>query len=248
MADAEVVRRMLAAATTIVESRGITLSVEHLVFDDVIRMAGVSRTAAFRIWPSKERFSAELVEAMAEQAWQGRTPQEDLLRRFGADYVASCQPHTLTGDERWNAFLELLRIAPRDTYELMRSSAASRAGAVLLAMLTTMEPGPDRDRLLALSRAADQAYLRTMSAFYEATMAGLGLRLRPEYQGDMRPLVWLNEACTDGLSLRDNVRHGYRDAVVHSPPFAPNDEPWSIPSLGIAIVATQMVEVIDPWP
>lgn len=248
MADDEVVRRMLAAAATVVEARGVTSSLEHLVFDDIIRMAGVSRTAHFRIWPSKERFSADLLEAMARQAWEGRTPQEDILRRFGADYVEACRPHLLTADERWAAFIELLRIGPRDTYETMRSSAASRAGAVLLAMLTTMEAGPDRDRLLAISKEADETYLHTMSAFYAEVMTGLGLRLRPEYHGDMRPMVWLVEACTDGLSLRDNVRHGYRDTVVIAPAFTSNEEPWCLPSLGVAIVATQMVEVIDPWP
>jgi AcrR family transcriptional regulator len=236
-----VVGRMLAAARGIVAEQGVRLSLDHLVFETIIREAGVSRTAAFRLFPSKERFMVSVIESMAEQVWQGRTPEEDQMRQLVRDVLREHAPRRDTVEERWDVVLDLLRIGPSFMFDAWSSSAASGVGAVLIAALTTMQPGPELDRLLDLSRSADEYYVASMTAFYRAVLDEVGFRLRPEYGDDFRPMVWLLASMFDGLALRANVRD-YPSIGVDRPKFARHDARWSLQAIGVGSIVTSMIE------
>lgn len=50
----ETERRVLQAAVAMVNRSGLTVSLEHISFEEVIHDAGVSRSAAYRRWPYKD--------------------------------------------------------------------------------------------------------------------------------------------------------------------------------------------------
>ena len=59
---------MLRAAVAMVHHAGLTVSLDHISFEDVIRDADVSRSAAYRRWPYKDLFFGDLVEELARKA------------------------------------------------------------------------------------------------------------------------------------------------------------------------------------
>ncbi len=65
LSDAQTERRMLDAGLDLVEAGGFTVSLEHLGFEEAITAAGVSRASAYRRWPRKELFLADLVLELA---------------------------------------------------------------------------------------------------------------------------------------------------------------------------------------
>ena len=65
--DEELRRRMLRAAAAMVHRAGLTVSLDHISFEDVIRDADVSRSAAYRRWPYKDLFYGDLIEELAKE-------------------------------------------------------------------------------------------------------------------------------------------------------------------------------------
>src|SRR5674476_636519 len=65
ISDGETEQRMLEAALALVESQGLTVSLDHLSLENVIARADVSRSSAYRRWPYKDLFLADLLVAVA---------------------------------------------------------------------------------------------------------------------------------------------------------------------------------------
>ena len=80
LSDRETEQRMLRAAVAMVQRTGLTVSLDHISLEDVIRDADVSRSAVYRRWPYKDLFFSDLVQT----ASQGRHP-DDRQRRARAD-------------------------------------------------------------------------------------------------------------------------------------------------------------------
>src|ERR1035438_845912 len=68
MSERESERRMLTTASAMIAEAGLTVSLEHISFEQVIRAAGVSRSAAYRRWPHKDLFFSDLVIRLARDA------------------------------------------------------------------------------------------------------------------------------------------------------------------------------------
>src|SRR5216683_830520 len=58
---AEVVARMLASARDLVFNEGVQITVGDYVFDQAIERAGVSRSSANRLWPTRNEFARDLL-------------------------------------------------------------------------------------------------------------------------------------------------------------------------------------------
>ena len=65
LSDEETEQRMLQAALAMVNQAGLTVSLDHISFEDVIRDAGVSRSAVYRRWPYKDLFFSDLLRELA---------------------------------------------------------------------------------------------------------------------------------------------------------------------------------------
>src|ERR1039458_3125257 len=68
LSDRETGQRMLDAAVAMVNRTGLTVSLDHISFEEVIRDAGVSRSAVYRRWPHKDLFFGDLVKELARTA------------------------------------------------------------------------------------------------------------------------------------------------------------------------------------
>ena len=72
----ETERRMLRAALAMVHQTGLTVSLEHISFEDMIREADVSRSSAYHRWPHKDLFFSDLVLELARNPTPGIVADE----------------------------------------------------------------------------------------------------------------------------------------------------------------------------
>ena len=106
LSDHETEQRMLQAAVAMVSRTGLTVSLEHISFEDVIRDAGVSRSAVYRRWPYKDLFFSDLVKELAQKATPTIVSEElDLIKRVVAERTDWLE----TPELRHRLVVELLR-------------------------------------------------------------------------------------------------------------------------------------------
>src|SRR5438067_6197297 len=65
LSDEETARRMLEAAVAAANTTGLTVSLDHISLEELIRDAGVSRSSAYRRWPYKDLFLSDLLKELA---------------------------------------------------------------------------------------------------------------------------------------------------------------------------------------
>src|ERR1700727_1257906 len=89
LSDQETERRMLSAARSMLAGSGLTVSLDHISFEDIIRAADVSRSTVYRRWPYKDLFFSDLVKDLARDATPAIVGDEvALLRRIVTGHLA----------------------------------------------------------------------------------------------------------------------------------------------------------------
>src|SRR6185437_6301456 len=94
--DRETEQRMLRTAVAMVRRDGLTVSLDSISLEDVIRDADVSRSAVYRRWPYKDLFISDLVKELAKNA----TPEIVDTR---SSWCGASSPSTRTGSARRNS-------------------------------------------------------------------------------------------------------------------------------------------------
>jgi AcrR family transcriptional regulator len=86
LSDQETEQRMLQTAMAMVHRYGLTVSLDHISLEEVIRDADVSRSAVYHRWPYKDLFFSDLVKELARSATPTILGDElALIRRLVAE-------------------------------------------------------------------------------------------------------------------------------------------------------------------
>jgi AcrR family transcriptional regulator len=245
---------MLAAAEHMVEADGLTVSLEHVSYEGVIREAGVSRSAAFRLWPSKEDFFLDFLEDLAGPEWQGAATFDADTMDLAANIVAGYGDRLETPEGRRQAMRHAIREAVLYNFNKVAESVQWRTYLALMAMILSAPDGEAKDRLKARLAASEQHFVGRLAEFYVAMAEMLGMKPRPPFDRPKtiseQPL-WAAVLATLGSTLVEGMvmRHTLiPDVTGHSYPVEiPNEttEDWSLISLAYLSMVDLVLEPVD---
>lgn len=240
LSDRETEERMLRAAVAMVNRSGLTVSLDHISFEDIIRDANVSRSAVYRRWPYKDLFFSDFVIELAEHA----TPtiindEEELMKRV----VAEHEDWLGTPELRHNLVVELLRQLALLDFETMYESAGWRTYVALHATFMSLADGEIRDQVQASLAHSEQVRTIRVAKAWEQLAGLFGYRLRPELGATFETMATLLSATLHGLVIMALSTLDIATQRIEANPFgAARKDEWSLPAIGLAAIATAFLE------
>ena len=243
LSDEETEQRTLQAAMAMVNRTGLTVSLEHISFEDVIRDAGVARSAVYRRWPYKDLFFSDLLRELAKAtsptAVSDSPAGAELVKRIVAERLDGATTPRL----RHELIVELLRQTGLWNFQAFDASTEWRTYLAVHATFLSLPPGELRDDVQAALAQSEQRFNTQIAASYEHVSGLLGYRLRPELNATFDTMASLLNATLRGLILMAPSIPDITTRRVPATPFGAQDEAeWSQPALAIAGIALSFLE------
>jgi AcrR family transcriptional regulator len=240
LSDRETERRMLQAATAMVHRTGLTVSLDHISLEEVIREADVSRSAVYRRWPYKDLFFSDLVKELARTATPTIIDDElALIKRIVAEHLDGLD----TPGRRHGLVIELIRQLALLDFQTLHGSARWRTYLALHATFLSLADGQLREQVQAALAQSEHAHQVQVARAWELLAGLFGYRLRPESGATFQTLAALLDATMRGLvvmalSMPDLATH----RTQASPFGAATRDEWSLAALGAASIASALLE------
>lgn len=241
LTDEELRQRMLRAAAGMVRRAGLTVSLDHISFEDVIRDADVSRSAAYRRWPYKDLFLGDLIEELAREGAPPGTADAEyaLIRQVVSEFPGELD---LPGQRR-ELLTELLRRLALLDFQTLAGSPEWRTYVALQAAFSSIADSERRERVRAALAASEQERQARVAAAWELLAGLFGYRIRPETGVTFHTLVTLVDGALRGLIIMAQPVPEIAESLVSASPFgATAAREWSLPALGAGGIATAFLE------
>ena len=236
MSNDAVKTAMLDAAQKLVEeAEGLTVSLDHLSYEEVIGRAG-----AYRIWPYKEGFHVDLLCALAGPSWQGTAAFDEETIKRATKIVTGNIDRLHTPEGRRQVLREAVRVAALQNYSKVIGSAQWRTYVAITATLLSSVDGEVKDKVLSALREAEESFIDKMSVFYDDMLLLLGLRLREPFDSSDL-LAALGAAVVEGMALR-NVSVPELVSRTFQLPGLDGPAEWSLPAVGFMAILDDLVE------
>lgn len=242
LSDRETERRMLDAALAMVNRTGLTVSLDHLSFEDVIREAGVARSAVYRRWPYKDLFFSDLVKEVARAAIPSPA-DNDTITGLIRQVVTDRQDWLTSPEGRHSLLVELFRQAALLDFQMLYGSTRWRTYLALHATFLSLTEGELRDQIQQTLAESERGFISRVAAAWQQMAELFGYRLRPELGAGYETVATLASANARGLILMALSTPDL--AAQHAPaqPFGAADtSDWSLPALSLAALASAFLE------
>ncbi len=240
LSDRETEQRMLQTAVAMVQRTGLTVSLDHIRLEDVIRDADVSRSAVYRRWPYKDLFFSDLVKQLAKDATPTIVNDElELMKRV----VAEHQDRLGTPEGRHGLVVELFRQLSLLDFETMYNSPGWRTYIALHATFMSLADGALRDQVQSALAESERAHNARIAQAWQQLTSIFGYRLRPGLGATFETLATLLSATMRGLIIMALSTPGIAGHRVEASPFgAVSQDEWSLPAMGLAGLASAFLE------
>ncbi|MGO9276965.1 MAG: TetR/AcrR family transcriptional regulator, partial [Streptosporangiaceae bacterium] len=216
LSDQETERRMLQAAVRMVNRSGLTVSLDHISFEDVIRAADVSRSAVYRRWPYKDLFFSDLVKELARTATPTIVSEE--MNLIG-EIVAEHEDWLETPELRHGLLAELFRRLSLFDFQTLYESPQWRTYVALHATFMSLADGQLRDQVRLGLAQSEQDHVARLAQAWELLAGLFGYRLRPEMGATFETIATLLDATMRGLVIMALSRPGIAEYRTQASPF-----------------------------
>ncbi|HEY1175262.1 MAG TPA: TetR/AcrR family transcriptional regulator [Phytomonospora sp.] len=238
----EVAERMLTTAVGMVTATGLTVSLDHIGFEDVIREAGVARSAVYRHWPYKDLFFSDLLKELADGARPAMTPDEPETYRA---LVRERLDRLGDPAERLALIAELLRVGSAAELPAFRDSPDWRTYIALQATFLSLPESELREEVRAALTRSEDALTERLAAAYASFAALVGCRLKPSLGLGYADVARLTSAAMRGMVIMAPTSPALTGETIATDPFGTGTAEWSAPGLAIAGIVMGFVEA-DP--
>ena len=242
LTDKQTEQRMLDAAVAMVSRSGLTLSFDNLSLEDVIRDAQVSRSAAYRRWPYKDLFFSDLLKTLAratQLANVGNDGGQVLVERFLLDNLDGLG----SAEGRHDLAVELVRQGSLQDFETVYRSTEWRTYYALNVTFLGLPIGDLRNEVQAALAATEKGFIDRVSAANERMASLLGYRLRAGTGATFQTVATLGLATIAGHVIKALVAPEVATGRFVANPFGSTQAAeWSLPAIGLAIIAWTFLE------
>jgi AcrR family transcriptional regulator len=240
MSDRESEQRMLTTAAAMIAETGLTVSLEHISFEQVIRAAGVSRSAAYRHWPHKDLFFSDLVIRLARDATPTLIADEiALIRQLLIEHESWLQ----AAQSRQHLVEELIRQLTVLDFETLLASPAWRTYIALHATCASIADPALRDRVRAALAESEHAHTKEIAAAWERLAQLLGYRLRPDLgAATFHTLAVLLNASLRGMLITASSNPELTQPLQAAPFSTNQPAEWTPPAVALGAIATIFLE------
>ncbi len=244
--EAEFRRHVLNTAQEMVdELGGLKVTVDDLSFEKVIERSQVSRSTAYRYWPSLEQFHDDVLLELAGRTWNGTAAFDPETISMVTELVGSNIAKLVTAEGRRGLFREGVRIGVARNFAAVCRSAEWRTYVALTATLLSYPKDSEAHcRTSAALRRSESRFLDYMTEFYQDMAIVLGFRAR--HPDGLELLAGAGAAVLEGLALRQILTPDLigRVLTVEGPDGA---EEWGLPALCFLAVADSLVEPLPDY-
>jgi AcrR family transcriptional regulator len=243
LSDEETERRMLDAALAMVNRTGLTVSLEHISFEDVIRDAGVSRSAVYRRWPYKDLFFSDLLKELARATAPAATVSEETGKEVLRRVLAAHHGDLDSAEDRHDLVTEMVRLAAVADFEAVYSSTEWRTYLALQVTFLSLPGGELRDEIQEALARSEQGFIDRIARAWERAAMVLGYRLRPETGGSFTTIATLASVALRGLvTMALSNPELVTRRVRANPAGASTAADWSLIGMAAASIATTFLE------
>jgi AcrR family transcriptional regulator len=232
---------MLDTAVGMVNEAGLTVSLEHISLEEVIREAGVARSAVYRRWPYKDLFFSDLLReiarAVAPASVAGRETGHAVLARIAAERLDRVE----TPEGRRAMLLELIR--REQDFAVVHRSAEWRTYLALHATFLSLPDGNLRTDVQAALTASERGFTTRIAAAWQEWAELFGFRLRPALGTGFEALASLVSAHFRGTVLMSPTSPDIVEAHIDADPFGTGETArWPVRAVALAGIALTFLE------
>ena len=246
VADPDTSDRMLATAVALINDAGLTVSLDHLSYEQIIEKSGVSRTTAYRRWPYKGDFFGDVLRELAKGTGPAVTGSDRTSVAMADDVLREKYIWLRDPDLRIALAGEVLRRTALAEFDAFRTSAEWATYSALQATFLSLPPNDLRADVEASLRATEDGLVNRIAATYEAFAKRIGLRVRTDTDANFHSIATLASATVRGLILMSPTNPEIDSRRFLANPFgAPEAAEWTMPALGLATMVLSFLET-DP--
>lgn len=231
----------MSTALKMLERSGLTVSLEHLNLEELIRASGVPRSAFYRLWPAKDRFFADLLIELATASESNDAMFYPGTQPVAFGIIEKYEHLLVTHDGRVAVLREVSRVATRVNFEHFSESVAWRTHVTLVATASSLADAEHRDRVAAALQETERRFIERTAEFYGAALAGLGFSFYPGASAEL--LAGLGAAVVEGLAQRRLVNPNLVDTVLMKPGIDGELVAWHPAALGFWGIVEALVDI-----
>lgn len=245
LTDQQTVERMLQTGLDKVQQEGLRVSFDLLKFEDLIAEAGVARSAAYRKWPTKHHYYADLLRRLSGHVHPAVGAYDQSTIELALGLALEARGLLSSPQGRRALVVELCRQGSSRNFLTLSESPSWPIYVTLRATYMSLPEEGDLRQDIGKALASSEAwFVRRMSEFYEALIQAFGYRMRPQVEPVSREtLSVLGGALVEGLALMSVTGEYIAETFFEVDPFDTGlTEKWSFAALGFTSLVMALVE------